>query len=282
LTLSFTRAFRLIIDTPGDGQRNMAVDEALLLHAHEGGPSIRLYGFSPPTLSVGRLQRLRDRPGSPGMLGAEGLRLLREDGLTLVRRPTGGQAVLHDRELTYAVVLSRNQVQPFGKREIYRFIAELLLRGLEQLGVRGYFSHTRRGGLHDPNCFQATGEYEIASAAQRKLVGSAQTLTREGSLQHGAIPLDGSYRRITRYLRSQAQASERSGSMELTPGSLAEELGHPVGFAEVQQGLAAGFAAALGEQGAELRGGTLSEAEQETAEELYSRRYAQDAWNLMY
>jgi lipoate-protein ligase A len=280
LTVSFTRAFRLILDDPGDGQRNMAVDEALLLHAGDGGPTVRLYGFSPATLSVGRLQRLQDRPGSPGMFSSEGLRMLRSDGLTLVRRPTGGQAVLHDRELTYAVVLSRNQVQPFGKREVYRFIAGLLVRGLERLGVRGYSNHTRRGSPHDPNCFQATGEYEIASADHRKLVGSAQMLTREASLQHGAIPLDGSYRRIARYLRG-PEGDLRPPSGDLRPASLGDELGRPVNFGEAVEAFAAGFAAGLREQGVDLEPGTLSDAERATVEQLYARRYSQDAWNLM-
>jgi lipoate-protein ligase A len=257
----------------------MAVDEALLLHAGDGRPTIRLYGFHPAAVSVGRLQRALDLPdGTPGVFRPEGLAALRRDGLDLVRRPTGGQAVLHDHELTYAVVLGRRHFQPFGKRDIYRFVAGLLLRGLKQLGVGGQSARARRGSLREPDCFQATGEYEIASEEQRKLVGSAQMLTREGSLQHGAIPLDGSYRRIADYLWPSGLARPRRGQ----PSSIGEELGRRVDFDEAREAFAAGFTAALREQGVDLQPGEASDAERSTAEELLSRRYSQDSWNLVY
>ena len=161
-------AFRLILDPPRRGEQNMAVDEALLLHAGDGPPTIRLYGFDPAAVSVGRLPLVLDLPdGTPGVVRPEGLAALRRDGLDLVRRPTGGQAVLHDHELTYSVVLGRRHFQPFGKRDIYRFVAGLLLRGLKQLGVGGQSARARRGSLREPDCFQATGEYEIASRVVR-------------------------------------------------------------------------------------------------------------------
>ena len=272
-------AFRLILDPPRRGEQNMAVDEALLLHAGDGPPTIRLYGFDPAAVSVGRLQRVLDLPdGTPGVFRPEGLAALRRDGLDLVRRPTGGQAVLHDHELTYSVVLGRRHFQPFGKRDIYRFVAGLLLRGLKQLGVGGQSARARRGSLREPDCFQATGEYEIASEKQRKLVGSAQMLTREGSLPHGAIPLDGSYRRIADYLWPSGLARPPRGQ----PSSIGEELGRRVDFDEAREAFAAGFAAALGEQGVDLQPGEASDAERATAEELLSRRYSQDSWNLVY
>lgn len=272
-------AFRLILDPPERGDQNMAVDEALLLHAGEGRPTIRLYGFRPAAVSVGRLQRVLDLPdGTPGVFRPEGLAALRRDGLHLVRRPTGGQAVLHDHELTYSVVLGRRHVEPFGKRDIYRFVAGLLLRGLKQLGVGGQSTRTRRGSLREPDCFRATGEYEIASEEQRKLVGSAQVVTREGSLQHGAIPLDGSYRRIADYLWPSSLALPPRAQ----PSSIGEELGRPVDFNEAREAFAAGFTAALSDLGVELQPGETSDAERSTARELLSRRYSQDSWNLMY
>lgn len=282
MTIDAPAGFRLIVDEPGDGQRNMAVDEALLAHAAEAGPTIRLYGFRPPTLSVGRLQPLRPGPGAPGLLGPEGLQRLRDEGITLVRRPTGGQAVLHDRELTYAVVLGRSHVRPFAKREIYRFVASLLVRGLLLLGIAGQPSRDRRGGLRQPDCFQATGEYEIASAAQRKLIGSAQLLTRDASLQHGAIPLDGSYRRIAAYLRGpQEGPGPESAEPHAQPSSIAEELGRAVSFPEAVEAFSRGFAEALREHGAQLRPGALTAAERAAAEELRAGRYSQESWNLL-
>jgi lipoate-protein ligase A len=263
------RALRLLRQAPGPGQENMAVDEALLesVGRGEAPPTLRLYGFAPPTLSVGRFQKARE------LIERE---LAARDGLTLVRRPTGGQAVLHDRELTYSVALAREHLKPFGKREVYRFIAEMLLAGLEAAGIRARSNSARQGSNHNPDCFRSTGQYEIADERERKLIGSAQVLDRRAALQHGAIPLDGSYRRISRYLR--ASAAEEHG----LPASLAEELGRPVSFEEAQDALARGAARWLSLQGLALGPGELSAAELRRAGELLAQKYSSDAWNLAY
>ena len=262
-------AFRLLLEAPGDGQRNMAVDEALLaaVGAGRSPPTLRLYGFSPPTLSLGRFQKAREL-----------IRLdaLAADGIRLVRRPTGGQAVLHDRELTYAVVLGRGHLEPFSKREVYQFIAGLLLTGLEALGIRARSGRSRLGSPHNPDCFRSTGEYEIADAGERKLIGSAQVLSRTASLQHGAIPLDGSYRRVSGYL--QRACAEEHG----LPASLGEELGREVSFAEAELAFQRGARFALERLGIRLEAGELSAEELRCTEELRSEKYARDEWNLLY
>jgi lipoate-protein ligase A len=247
----------------------MAVDEALMesVGSPESPATVRLYGFSPPTLSFGRFQKVKDRIRWDAV---------RRDGITVVRRPTGGQAVLHDRELTYAVVLHKDHLQSFQKREIYRFIAELLLEGLGRLGVVGRSSRKRSGDLHNPDCFRSTGEYEIASTAARKLIGSAQVVTRTSSLQHGAIPLDMSYNRIGTYL------SLSGGEAPDEPSCLSTELGKPVRFTEAVKAFAEGFDGALRNRGGKVQTGTLSERETELAEQLLDRKYSGDAWNLQY
>jgi lipoate-protein ligase A len=264
-----SETFRLLTEQPGDGRRNMAVDEALAACAGEGlsPPTLRLYGFSPPTLSLGRFQRARELV-DPDRLAAE--------GITLVRRPTGGQAVLHDRELTYAVALGRGHLEPFSKREIYQFIAGLLLAGLEALGIRAQSSRAAQGSPHNPDCFRSTGQYEIADQGHRKLIGSAQVVTRAFSLQHGAIPLDGSYRRIAGYLR--ASPGEEHG----LPSSLGEELGREVSYGEAAEAFARGARYALERLGLALRPGELTEAEQERAAALLETKYSRDEWNLQY
>ncbi|MBN1837860.1 MAG: lipoate--protein ligase family protein [Spirochaetales bacterium] len=278
---------RLLLHEPGDGRWNMAVDEALLEGVAEGVPVVRLYGFSPPTLSVGRFQRVRGRV-DPQVLAREGVHL--------VRRPTGGQAVLHDDELTYAVVLGRSHIEPFGKREVYRFIAGLLLRGLEEVGVRARSSHARIGSMHNPDCFRSTGEYEIATLSARKLIGSAQILNRSGSLQHGAIPLSASYRRIALLMDTGPGAdpadgpsdgsadgpAEQSRSSGDTPASLSDELGTRVSFETAREGFARGFIAGLQELGLCLEEDRLSREEERRAQELLRERYGRDEWNLKY
>ena len=288
--MRLAEGFRLLVQEPGDGRRNMAVDEALASSAGEGlsPPTLRLYGFAPPTLSLGRFQRARELVDT-GRLA--------EAGVNLVRRPTGGQAVLHDRELTYAVALGRGHLEPFSKREIYQFIAGLLLAGLEALGIRARSSRAALGSPHDPDCFRSTGQYEIADERQRKLIGSAQVLTRSWSLQHGAIPLDGSYRRIAGFLA--ARAGARSGGAGFRPGgagfrraapgeggglpsSLGEELGREVGYAEAADALARGARYALEGLGLTLRPGELSAQEKERAAALLDAKYSRDEWNLQY
>jgi lipoate-protein ligase A len=247
----------------------MAVDEALLESVGNGGSpaTVRLYGFAPPTVSCGRFQRIRERIR---------LQALKEDGITLVRRPTGGQAVLHDGELTYSVVLGREHLQPFHKREIYRFIAGLLLEGLVRLGIRGQSSRKRCGDPHNPDCFRSTGEYEIASLSSRKLIGSAQVVNRRASLQHGAIPLDLSYRRIERYLDlSPGKEGEQ-------PGCLSAELGCPVSYQQALKAFAEGFEAGLRRQSVKLQTGTLTEEERQRAEAFLQQKYSGDQWNLLY
>lgn len=269
MTVSPGTFFRLILDEPGDGQLNMAVEEALMESVGSGQSpaTVRLYGFAPPTLSFGRFQKVKDKIQ---------WQTVREQGITLVRRPTGGQAVLHDQELTYAVVLHKDHLQPFQKREIYGFIAELLLEGLVRLGVKGRSNRKRSGDLHNPDCFRSTGEYEIASSSANKLIGSAQVVNRTASLQHGAIPLDMSYKRIESYLALSAE------SQLPEPSCLSDELGKPVSFAEAMKAFAEGFDRALRERGASLKSGRLSDWEHARAQELLEQKYSGDEWNLLY
>lgn len=174
---------RLICDSGSGAAWNMALDEALLLHGEKPSelPVIRLYRFSPPALSIGRFQK------SELLID---FNRLRHDHIEMVRRPSGGQAVLHDDELTYCVVLNRGHLYEFSKRMVYRFVAAVLLAGLKSLGIHTARAEEHRTGrLDNPDCFASTSEYEIASDSKQKLIGSAQMITRGGILQHGSIPL---------------------------------------------------------------------------------------------
>ncbi len=263
MNLRTARPFRLIVDPRGEGRWNMAVDEALLLAVTAGGPPVlRLYGFSPATLSLGRFQPVAGRlfPAA-----------LTRDGVTLVRRPTGGQAVLHDEELTYAVALGRDHLEPFAKREIYRFIGGLLLEGLRLLGVAGTVNRHRAGSPYHPDCFGTSGEYEISSTVGEKLIGSAQLVTRAASLQHGAIPLTDSYRRIGRYL----DCSSAGEAAPNGPGSLGQALGREVTFEEALAAFREGFRGVL-----RVEESALSDREREAARRLEMEKYSRDEWNL--
>ena len=258
-------AFRLLIDRRLPGARNMAVDEALLrCMAADGAPVLRLYGFAPPCVSLGRFQAADD-------LREEAL--LGSDGVDVVRRPTGGRAVLHDDEVTYAVVLGRHHLQPFTKRAAYRASAALLLRLLSALGVRGAVQPGNAAAVAagaDPDCYRATGEYEVTAGA-KKLVGSAQVTTRDAALQHGSIPLSTSYAGIGRYLRGRGSAEETGAVPGAT--SVAAESGRSWCHDEAVRELAAAARAHFG-----ARRSVLSEAEVLLATELEETRYSRRHW----
>jgi lipoyl(octanoyl) transferase len=257
--------FRLILHPPMEGRLDMAIDEALAdaVGAARSPAVVRLYGFSPPTLSLGRFQKVNGRLDA-GLLAA--------DGVTLVRRPTGGHAVLHDQELTYSVILPKQGGPLPGavrKRDVYRYIAAVLLAGLERLGVRGMVYEARQGDARNPDCFGSAGEYEIGASGGRKLIGSAQMTTRRAVLQHGSIPLVNPGSRVLRYIAAEQPTDAQP------PTSLAEELGRPVSFAEAQAAFAAAARACLAAGDSALR-----PEEEEAARGILARTYASDAWNL--
>ena len=241
----------------------MAVDEALLQCMADGDePVLRLYGFAPPCVSLGRFQPAGD-------LGDDALR--RRDGVGLVRRPTGGRAVLHDEEVTYAVILGRHHLQPFGKRAAYRASAEILLRLLPALGIQGAVqpgAAATAPRTPDPDCFRSTAEYEI-TAGRKKLVGSAQTTTRNAALQHGTIPLSAAYTRIARYLRARPVATPA----HLAATSVAQETASRRNYEEALQLLANAAAARF-----QVRRSELSATEARLARSLEETRYACPRW----
>lgn len=174
---------------PARGAINMAVDAALLDSVQRRGrPVLRLYTWQPACLSLGRNQRASGIY-DPGRAVAA--------GIDIVRRPTGGLAVLHDHELTYCILAPLTLLG--GPRAAYERINRALVEALRALGVAaGQAEGTRsRGPTHgasDP-CFQAPAPGEVV-ALERKLVGSAQRCERGALLQHGSILLGGSQGRV--------------------------------------------------------------------------------------
>ncbi|MCA1054797.1 lipoate--protein ligase family protein [Rossellomorea aquimaris] len=169
---------------------NMALDEALLDWHSEGKipPTIRFYGWDPATLSVGYFQKVEKEINMDAV---------KEHGLGFVRRPTGGRGVLHDKELTYSVIVSEEHPEmPKTVTEAYRVISEGILKGFQGLGLEAYFAVPRtaeeREGLKNPRsavCFDAPSWYELVVEG-RKVAGSAQTRQKGVILQHGSILLD--------------------------------------------------------------------------------------------
>ena len=175
------RSSRMLVSPPADGATNMAIDEALLHRAALTGEiAYRVYGWAAPTISLGRNQPAR---------GCYDLDRARARGVEFVRRPTGGRAILHHREITYSVSAP---ISAFGSlRESYRTINRLLREALGRLGVDAHEAETssRAPVPSLAPCFDAPVAGELV-ARGRKLVGSAQVRDGDVFLQHGSILVD--------------------------------------------------------------------------------------------
>lgn len=169
---------------------NMALDECLLnwQSAKSMPPTIRFYEWNVPTLSIGYFQSVEKEINMDEV---------KRRGFGFVRRPTGGRSVLHDRELTYSVIVSEDYPNmPKTVTEAYRVISQGLLEGFKELGLDAYFAvpktQQEKDDLKNPRsavCFDAPSWYEIVVEG-RKIAGSAQTRQKGVILQHGSIPLD--------------------------------------------------------------------------------------------
>ena len=259
-------AFRLLVTEPLDGAANMAMDETLLTSRLRGGgsPTLRFFAWQPPTISLGYGQPLDGRidPNAAAALG-----------IGLVRRPTGGSAILHegpDLEVTYSVTAASDDFA--GADDLlatYRWIGSALEAGLRQLGAPVEMVPVRPS---DPAampafCFARTGSYEL-EVDGRKLVGSAQRRQGTGFLQHGSVMLGAAPERLR-----QVFPRERDPLAGMT--TLEAVLGRRPSFGETAEALAEGFRIA---HGIELRRGSLSTEESRLVESLTEDKYATDRW----
>lgn len=185
-----TETWNFINTGSHDPYYNMAMDEALLNFVSRGeiDPVVRFYTWDPATLSVGYFQRLKKEID---------IDKVKEKGFGLVRRQTGGRGVLHDKELTYSVIVPESHPNmPSTITEAYRVISEGLLEGFKLVGFDAYFAIPRskeeREKLKQPRsavCFDAPSWYELVVEG-RKIAGSAQTRQKGVILQHGSLLQD--------------------------------------------------------------------------------------------
>ena len=261
-------AWRLIDSGPGAGAWNLALDDAIFaaVRARRSPPTLRLYAWEAPTLSIGYAQD-RDRAVDPAAC--------RELGVAVLRRVTGGRAVLHDREATYSVAVPAG-VPPFGTSldEAYRAVAAGILAGLRQLGLEGAVAAPPSPGRNrlarHPGCFASAARHEI-TVGGRKLVGSAQRRARDAFLQHGSILLESHGDLLARLLRAGGDAGP-----EATMAGLADLLRPCPSRGEIVAAVAAGCSAAWGVR--LLPGGPTAE-EAAIARELADFRYGAVSWN---
>ncbi|MDB4866581.1 MAG: octanoyltransferase [Cohnella sp.] len=260
----------------------MAIDEALLI-AHQEGltpPTLRFYGWDPATLSIGYFQRAAEEVD---------LERLHSRGVGFVRRPTGGRAVLHARELTYSIVVGETYPGiPVGVEEACRVLSEGLLQGFRRLGIDARMSREegRNGSApakpDSSACFDAPSQYELVWEG-RKIAGSSQMRAKGVILQHGSIPLELDADLLFDVLRfgDEEDKLRKKRIFERKAAAIGDCLRNrnlPLPkMSEIEQAFLAGF-----EEGLSIiiDPGTLSFYEEELAARLAAAKYGTDEWNL--
>lgn len=257
-----------------DGASNMAIDCAIAEAVSQGSrvPTLRLYGWTPFCLSLGYGQRARD---------VDRAALAARDW-DLVRRPTGGKAILHGDELTYSLCLPLNhELATENVIESYRRLSAGLLRALAHLGIAAQ-AEPQAAGQADyaagPVCFVAPSHFEI-TVAGRKVIGSAQLRRRGVMLQHGTIPLAGDVARICDVLQRDPGRERQRHKREVRQraATLAEIRPQAPAWLEVAQALERGFTEAFE---LEFLHGELSPAEAARAAVLKSERFNNPSYTL--
>jgi len=301
-SVSNSQAWRVIIDPGQDACTNMAVDEALFEGQLGGGspPTVRFYSWRPPAISLGYAQKIET-------IDLESCRLA---GISVVRRITGGRAILHEGDFTYSITARDDNPAVQGTlMDTYRKISQALLAGLGQLGVQAAFSpgdkDPEAAGAGSPSasapgaplrvhlpgapspegapggaaaCFAATSRYEL-TVDGRKIIGSAQRRKQGAVLQQGSLPLQENSKKLFSLLRfstpEQRTLAHEDYLKKAT--SLCEVLRRPVTFDDVAAAFLDGMSSAFQVR---LAPGNLHPDEMALAESLCSSKYATQVWNV--
>lgn len=254
-----------------DGPTNMAIDEAIAeaVAAGKSRPTLRFYGWEPACLSLGYGQSwtVADWEACAGR------------GWDVVRRPTGGRAILHVDELTYSVCAPESEPRVRGGvLESYQRLSAALAKGLTLLGVEPERAPQagEQPGAKGPVCFDLPSSYEI-TVGGRKLVGSAQARKRGVVLQHGTLPLYGDLGRILHALclDSPEQKVQMETRLRQTATTLEASRGRRAEFDEAADALQRGFSAALALTFEEK---PLSSGEKARVQQIRAEKFADDDW----
>lgn len=269
-----SNSWRLIRSSPASAAFNMALDEALLTTTaqKQSLPTLRCYSWSVPSLSLGYAQPISDVDQSE----------LIERDWQLVRRPTGGKAILHTDELTYSITTSLDEPLVSGSLlESYQRISIALQKALEILGTRSSandkYNQPSGHSNKEPVCFQTPSNYEITWNG-KKLIGSAQARKLGGVLQHGTLPLSGDLSRITQVL-AYPSTHERKNAAQKTLGqatTLETAAGRMISWEEASKAIIDSFATEFGITFVDCH---PTEDELLIANDLVLTKYASDTWN---
>ena len=253
------------------GPENMAIDEAILesVAAGDSPPTLRFYGWEPACLSIGYSQEY-------DIVDYDECEAL---GWDVVRRTTGGRAILHIDELTYSLCVPAGTPQVKGDViESYQRLSLALAAGLKIMGLnpersKPYYKDT---GVKGPACFDGPSNYEIMVGG-RKLIGSAQVRRKGMVMQHGTLPLHGDITRIAQglYVDYPGQRMAIENRLRFRATTLLQSGGQDYDFDKAVDVMGQGFAQALN---LTLEPSELTDAELARAAELEKEKYAHPDW----
>ena len=259
------------------GAMNMALDEAVLVHVGQKKslPTIRFYAWERPTLSLGYFQRFARDVDEENV---------KARGFDLVRRMTGGRAVLHDQELTYSVIIPADHEWARATVvESYHYLSYALRDGFRNLGVQAEIvslsDQEGRGKFPEAGsaaCFDSPSWYELVVGG-RKIAGSAQVRAHNGLLQHGSLLLDLDVDDLFSVLKfSSAGQKERAMTDFLQRAVSVKQLtGQGVAWDEATAAFASGFQSGLG---ITLSAQPITDEEWALAEQLAADKYSKEDW----
>ena len=263
--------WRLIITSPARGAWNMALDQSILEHIGRGEskPTLRLYAWTPACLSLGHAQPFADVD----------VQRLKQHGWEVVRRATGGRAILHTDELTYSVIAPANEPRVEGSiLESYNRLAQALLLAVKSLEIPVEVKEGKVENSTAPNpvCFEVPSTYEI-TVNGKKLIGSAQARKKEGVLQHGSLPLTGDLTRICQALVFENESAREEAAKRLLERATTVEsaLGQVISWETAAQAFVKAFEAQLG---LSFERGELSKSESKRTDELVKEKYDHPSW----
>lgn len=267
--------WRLIISPSSSAAYNMALDEAFLsmVTQKKSLPTLRLYSWQVPSLSLGYAQSTTDADLSE----------LYRRNWQMVRRPTGGKAILHTDELTYSITAPFDD--PLVKGSLLESYQRISLGLKNALHLLGAFTSAESEHIlpanppkNEPVCFQTPSDYEITWNG-KKLIGSAQARKLGGVLQHGSLPLYGDLSRITQVLfypseQSRALAAEKTLAQATT---LEIAAGRPISWEIAAEAVIQSFTS---EFGISFTKDQPTTAELDIANDLVQTKYGLDSWNF--
>ncbi len=267
-----------IIDTePMNAFMNMAIDESLSNTIKENPEEIifRLYTWKPAALSLGYFQKFHKEVNEVG---------LKQRFIDVVRRPTGGRAVLHDDEVTYSILISKDS--PIFKKSVtesYKQISESFLYSLEYLGLKNIILQKPLGSKlpHTSSaCFDAPSSYELVCNG-KKIIGSAQKRFKHGLLQHGSIPItmdvDLLFDCLKIEKKDKINVLKKYFKRQAT--SINEELDKPITKIQLKNALIEGIKKGFGY---ETYIDNVNERELTLANKLNKEKYSTKEWNYRF